>query len=375
MIDMTDEWMVRVQGKEYGPVDVETLREWQREGRFIRTNEVRRPDDERWIMADQIVELFSDVEQTEDPVAVHFRRRTLAEIVFESFRIYRRGFIQFFVLSLLVSVPSFFMQWALSYVNLQTAAAPSMQTRIATLCGLVTLVVWLMAWPVFVAGIQIATADLDAGKKIPLRDLLRRALSLWAPTAKLSLFVYGSYFFWTAIPLLAMLSLLGGELSILSILLVLLTLAVQVYMTARLWVNFMFWQQTSVLEHRDGIEALRESKTLARSRRDQPWLARPLARGAILVSIWLLVLIAVSSSAEMPFVLMRLQGVNVTNMDDVTTLWQNLTAAHAPDALTIIGSAMSTLVHALLRPLLGISFVLLYFDARTDFAGDKIDNN
>ena len=110
MIDMTDEWMVRVQGKEYGPVDVETLREWQREGRFIRTNEVRRPDDERWIMADQIVELFSDVEQTEDPVAVHFRRRTLAEIVFESFRIYRRGFIQFFVLSLLVSVPSFFMR-------------------------------------------------------------------------------------------------------------------------------------------------------------------------------------------------------------------------------------------------------------------------
>jgi hypothetical protein len=330
---MADEWMVRVQGKEYGPVDVETLREWQVEGRLIRTNEVRRPQDERWIAAEQIVELFSDAEQTEDPLALHFRHRTLAEIVFESFRIYRRGFVQFFALSLLVS---------------------------------------LTAWPVFIVGIQIATADLDAGKKIALHDLLRRALSAWAPTAKLSLVVYGSYVFWTVIPLLAMLSLVGGEFSILSILLALLILGVLVYMTSRLWVNFMFWQQTSVLQRCDGLEALHESKALARSRRSEPWFSRPLARGAILASIWLLVLLAVSSSAEMPFVLMQLR--NVTNIEDIGALWQTLSAAHAPDALTIAGSAVSTLVNALLRPLLGISFVLLYFDAKVNFAADKTDN-
>jgi hypothetical protein len=369
---MADEWMVRVQGKEYGPVDVETLREWQLEGRLIRTNEVRRPQDEHWIAAEQIVELFSDAQQTEDPLALHFRRRTLAEIVFESFRIYRRGFIQFFVISLLVSVPSFFLQWALSYVSIQTAAAPGAQAQTATMCALAILVVWLTAWPVFIVGIQIATADLDAGKKIALHDLLRRALSAWAPTAKLSLVVYGSYVFWTVIPLLAMLSLLGGEVSILSILIVLLILAVQVYMTARLWVNFMFWQQTSMLERCDGLEALRESKALARSRRSEPWFSRPLARGAILVSIWLLVLLAVSSGAEMPFVLMQLP--NVTNIEDIGALWKTLSAAHAPDALTIAGSAVSTLVNALLRPLLGISFVLLYFDAKVNFAADKTDN-
>jgi uncharacterized protein DUF4339 len=369
---MADEWMVRVQGREYGPVDVETLREWQREGRFIRANEVRRPGDERWIAADQIVELFSDIEQTEDPLALHFRRRTLAEIVFESFRIYRRGFIQFFVLSLLVSVPSFFLQLALSYVNIQTAAAPGAQTHTATMCVLGILVVMLMARPVFIAGMQIATADLDAGRKIPLHDLLRRSLNVWLPTAKLCLVVYGSYFFWIAIPLLAVLSLLGGEVSILSILLVLLILAVLVYVTSRLWVNFMFWQQTSVLERCDGLEALRESKALARSRRSEPWFSRPLARGAILASIWLLVLLAVSSSAEMPFVLMQLP--NVTNIEDIGALWKTLSAAHAPDALTIAGSAVSTLVNALLRPLLGISFILLYFDTKVNFAADKIDN-
>jgi len=41
---MSDEWFVRVQGKEYGPVSTETLREWKGEGRLIRENELRRAD-------------------------------------------------------------------------------------------------------------------------------------------------------------------------------------------------------------------------------------------------------------------------------------------------------------------------------------------
>src|SRR6202008_1681335 len=38
---MTEEWIVRVQGKEYGPADIETLREWKREGRLLPENEAR----------------------------------------------------------------------------------------------------------------------------------------------------------------------------------------------------------------------------------------------------------------------------------------------------------------------------------------------
>ena len=43
IIGMSEEWMVRVEGKEYGPVDLDELREWKREGRLIRENEVREP--------------------------------------------------------------------------------------------------------------------------------------------------------------------------------------------------------------------------------------------------------------------------------------------------------------------------------------------
>ncbi len=369
--EMTKEWIVRVQGKEYGPVDLETLHEWKREGRLIASNEVRLAAEDRWMRAEEIVELFSEAVQTKDALASHFRRRTLADIILDTFRIYRRGFVPLFALGLLVSAPWFFLDWVLAYVNLQPGAAPTAQTQTATLCALAIFFMWLTAWPLFIAGIQIATADIDAGKKIRARDILRRACAVWKPTAKLSILVYGSYLFWSGMPVVVIFSLITSDMSILMVLLVLLILAVQVYMTARLWVNFMFWQQSSVLARLETMEALRESKTLARSRRDQPWSARSLVRGAILVSLWLVLLLALSSSAEMPFVFMRLQGINVTNIDDVTTLWQNLTAAHAPDALTIAGSAISTLVSALLRPLLGISFVLLYFDSKSDRRGDQ----
>jgi hypothetical protein len=43
---------------------------------------------------------------------------------------------------------------------------------------------------------------------------------------------------------------------------------------------------------------------------------------------------------------------------------QALANASAPDALTIATYVLSTLVHALLAPIIGIAFVLLYFDAK-----------
>src|SRR2546425_4743422 len=39
---MPDQWFIRVHGKEYGPADLETLREWKADGRVLPTNEARR---------------------------------------------------------------------------------------------------------------------------------------------------------------------------------------------------------------------------------------------------------------------------------------------------------------------------------------------
>ena len=58
---VNDEWIVRVQGAEYGPANIETLREWKAEGRLLPSNEARRADVDLWTTAAEIPGLF-DVE-------------------------------------------------------------------------------------------------------------------------------------------------------------------------------------------------------------------------------------------------------------------------------------------------------------------------
>ncbi len=236
-----------------------------------------------------------------------------------------------------------------------------MRSRIAGVVAVLALAALLVCWPIFVAGLQFAAAELAAGRKAKLRDVLRQAVGVWPRMARLSLFVYGSYLFWTLLPVVLILSLASTP-SALSLLVAMLALGLQVYMAGRLFVNFLFWQQSCTLAGLDGAEALRESKDLARSRRDMPAVQRPAYRGAIIASVWLVVLVAASVAVEMPFTVMRLRGVGT--MEEAITLMQQLLSAPTPDALTLASNVLSSLVHAALRPLLGIAFVVLYFDAR-----------
>jgi len=68
--EMPEEWIMRVQGKEYGPADIETLREWKAEGRLLPGNEARRADVDLWITAAEIPGLFD----VATPVAASTRR-------------------------------------------------------------------------------------------------------------------------------------------------------------------------------------------------------------------------------------------------------------------------------------------------------------
>ncbi len=361
---MEPDWIVRVEGKEFGPVDLATLHEWRAEGRLIPTNQVRREGDELWLVARDVAELFPAAASPLPPMT----RRTLFGIIGESCRIYAKGFPQFFCLALLVALPSFFMQLSLGFVDASQKTVVTNQSKWASAVAVVMLVCVLVAWPIFLAGLQFATAEITAGRRIRLREILRRAVSFWPRLARLCVIVYSSYLFWTLIPVLAIVALVSGETNIFTLLLALGILAFQVYIAGRLFVNFLFWQQTSTIGGLDGVEALRESKALARSDAALPKMQRPLYLGAALASLWLLLLLAFSSAAELPFMLVRLHAV--TNLEDALALLQALRNAPAPDALAIGSYLLSSLVHAALRPLLGISFVVLYFSTRRpDSAG------
>jgi hypothetical protein len=362
MVRMSDEWFVRVHDKEYGPVDLDELLEWKAEGRLIADNPVRRAGDADWIPAAAIPQLFppplpQDGTDRRDPV----HRRTFGEIIADTVRIYAKGFPQFLGLALMVAIPWTGLKLSLAFAQMPEGEPLAGTGRNAAAVAIVMLVALLAVWPIFVGGIQLATADLAARRAIRLSDILRRAASLWPRIARLAMFVYGAFMFWIGLPLVALLALAGSP-SQISALLGVLVLAFLVYMFGRLFINFMFWQQSAALGGLEGVEALRDSKELARSRTEAPRWQRPLYRGAMLASIWVLIVIALGVAVELPFLMWRLRGI--TEVEQAVAVMQALVRAPRPDAITIATYVLSSLVNAIFRPLLGIAFVVLYFDAK-----------
>ena len=365
MSRMADQWIVRVEGREYGPVDLEELRAWKREGRLIRENEIREPGSERWIRAEELPEIFADeaaeAEEVE-PARFVVRGRSFGEIFADGWRVYRKGFGRFLILALLVSLPSLLLQLAAPFLEMPKEQAPSAPVVVAGAVAFVMLVLLVIAWPFSLAATQLLAADLYAGRDPALGDLLSRAKPLWTRMFTLGLIVYGSYLLWTVIPLLVALSMATGAASVGGLLLMLSLLIFVAYMVARLFINFLFWQQAGALGERTAIEALQESKDLARSGTDRPRAQRPLYRGAMIAALWLLVIIALNVAIALPVLLFRMR--EVTSLEQAVTMVQAMATQNSPDLLSGLTTLLSCLMHAILRPWLAATFVVLYLDTK-----------
>jgi hypothetical protein len=363
--NQNDQWIVRVEGREYGPVDLDELRAWKREGRLIRENEIREPGSERWIRAGELPEIFADeAAEAEHPEPAEFvgGRLSFGEIFAGGWRVYRVGFGRFLALALLVSVPSFFLQLAAPFLEMPKDQGPLAPVIFAVAVAFVMLVLLVIAWPFSLAATQLLAADIYAGRDPTLGDLLSRAKPLWTRMFVLGLIVYGSYLLWTVIPFLVALSLAPGAASVSGLLLMLSLLIFTAYMVARLFINFLFWEQAGALGRAAAIEALQESKALARSGTDRPRAQRPLYRGAMIASLWLLVIIAANVAIEFPVVLFRMRGV--TSLEQAATMVQAMATKNSPDLLSGLTTLLSCLVHAVLRPWMAAIFVVLYLDTK-----------
>jgi hypothetical protein len=367
---MGEEWIVRVEGHEYGPVDLDTLREWRIEGRLIPANFVRREGDEHWIRASELPEVFAEAEPAAQPPSRPPRdfalARTWRQISTETFRIYRRGFMRFMFLGLLTSIPIFALQWTFPKLpplpDLISGSAGTTPTPTLLPISVVLLVLLLLVWPVSAAGFQIVADDIVRGRSRSLGAQLSAALHYWGRMLSAALLVYGSYFFWFFVPLAAILAFMGGGNLVLASFMILLLGGFMVYMNARLFINFLFWQQTAVLGTQPPLAALRESKELARSVPHAPRLDRPLYRGAIIASIWLLLLLVLTFGVQLPFMMARLIGVE--SPEQAMELVHKLAESPTPDPLMVAADIATAVMNLLLRPFLAASFVVLYYDAR-----------
>ncbi|PYJ44452.1 MAG: hypothetical protein DME80_06270 [Verrucomicrobia bacterium] len=364
---MSEEWIVRVHGKEYGPANLDTLREWKAEGRLLPANDARRANVDLWITAGEIPELFSvtpSVEAvtqlTEPPVQVS--RRSFNQILAETFQIYRKGFFQFLGLVLLVLLPSICSQLITAFVQPPQGSNVDVRSVLAAGFAFLTFILSIVLWPVYIGGIQILTAEIARGQRPGLIVVLNQAVRFWPRIAALCIFVYTVFFLLIVFGFVIGAIALAGAASLLLAIFALALLILQVWMFGRFFVNVLFWQQFAVLENAGFIDALRDSRNLARSGRDLPWFQRPLWRGALIASLWFAFVLAVRLGPE--WTTLQNYIVKFVTTQDPQTLLQQLTEAQQARGFDLLAFTLGIL-EKVLQPLLGIAFVVLYLDSTT----------
>ena len=368
MNEPTQQWTIRVEGKEYGPADLATLREWKEDGRVLSTNEARRSEEETWMRAGEIPGLFAATPPRPPPVQIILPAGAAPpppgffRICFDAVTLYIRGFFPFLGLTLLVVIPSVLAQVTGAVLNDSKAVDLDVRSLLASGFTFCMLLLTLAAWPLYIAGIQILTGELALGRRLRFFDLLNRAVKFWPRVAALCLFVYLAFAFWMVLPLgVVILIAMGGQ-SAVSFFLVLAVGTVQVWIVGRLFVNFLFWQQSAVLDESDVAGALRESRSLARSGQDLPWFKRPLWQGVFVSSLWILFVIGLNLPNLLPAFREYFRLISTTR--DPQTMIQAMSALPRTHGIDQLSFALG-LLESMLRPLLGVAFVLIFFAAKS----------
>jgi len=373
--EMAEEWIVRVQGKEYGPADIDTLREWKKEGRLLPENEARitsadptavagSAKEVLWGTAAAIPGLFdvgmlavaSARVEIQPPIQM---QRSFGQILAKTFQIYRKGFFQFLGLTLVVLLPSVCSQLTTALIQTAHTSGGDLRVLAGGSFAFLMFVLSIAMWPVYVAGIQILTVEIASGRRLGLVAVLNEAVRFWPRIAALCIFVYGVFFLLIVFGLGIAAIALAGASSVLLVLFALALLILQVWMFSRFFVNVLFWQQFAVLENAEFIDSLRHSRNLARSGGDLPWFERPLWRATFIASLWFAFVLLVTLVSE--WTTLHHYFSQVMTTQDPQKLLQQLTEAQQARGFETSAFALN-LLQRILQPLLGIAFVVLYLD-------------
>jgi hypothetical protein len=369
---MADQWIIQVQGKEYGPADLDTLSEWKSDGRVLPANPAREEDADAWKTAADIPGLFPieappvQLDARNQKSEIRHQQSTSKppsrNILVETFRIYFRGFFQFFCLSLLSILPILCAEFTSRFIDTAPGVNVDLRTLVAVAFGLCMLILRIVLIPVYIAGIQILAAELATGHRIGFFSVLNGAVKYWPRIAGLGLFIYGVFFllilFAVGIAIMVVTSA-----TLFSIVLALGLLVFQVWLFGRFFINVLFWQQFTVLENANATDALRESRNLARGGRDLSWYQRPIWRGALIVSIWTAFVLAITIVPQ--WQMLRDYFLEVMRTQDPQALYQKMNAALQTHGVDYAALGVSVL-QRILQPLLGIAFVVLYLDSKSD---------
>jgi hypothetical protein len=221
----------------------------------------------------------------------------------------------------------------------------------------------LAMWPIYVAGIQVLTVEIAAGRRPGFFTSLNEAVRFWPRVAALCVFVYGVFFLLIVFALLIAAMIVAGASSLLIIFLALALLGLQVWMFGRFFINVLFWQQFAVLENAGVVDSLRESRSLAHSGRELPWFQRPSWRGVFIASLWFAFVLVIALVSGWPTIQQSFNELMTTQ--DPQALLQKLTEAQQAHGFDVLSFALG-LLQKILQPLVGIGFVILYINSRRE---------
>jgi hypothetical protein len=248
---------------------------------------------------------------------------------------------------------------------MQTGQASDADLRVLA-AGSVAFLMFILSmamWPVYVAGIQIITTEIAAGRRTGFFVALNEAVRFWPRVAALCIFVFVVFALLTLLGFGIALIVVAGASSLLLIFVALALLVLQVWMFGRFFVNVLFWQQFAVLENAGFIDSLRESRNLARSGRELPWFQRPLWRGVFIASLWFAFVLAIALVSQWTTLQHSFNELMTTQ--DPQALLQRLTEAQQAHSFDVLSFALGIL-QKILQPLIGIAFVVLYMDSRKE---------
>src|SRR5262249_49196495 len=153
----------------------------------------------------------------------------------ETLQIYRKGFFQFLGLTLLVLLPWIGNQLITAFVKPPQGSNVDIPSVLAEGFAFLMFILSIVMWPVYIAGIQIVTAEIVRGNRFSLRRVLNEAVRYWPRVAGLGLFMYVVFLLLTIFGFVILLMMLAGAMSgaLFSVLLALGLAALQIWLFCR----------------------------------------------------------------------------------------------------------------------------------------------
>src|SRR5207253_4964402 len=109
-------------------------------------------------------------------VPLETQHRSFGQILAETFHIYRKGFFQFLGLALLVLLPSVCSQLTTALMQTPKASDGDLRVLAGGAFAFLMFVLSIAMWPVYVAGIQILSAEISDGRQPRLIAMLNDAV-------------------------------------------------------------------------------------------------------------------------------------------------------------------------------------------------------